>query len=188
MSGSRYGCNRVGADPNVLAKIYGRDVATPHGSSWYWSAVDLASDSDFHCPTRYGSRAFAATGTSPVFLYSFNVSLVPAAGGRFACPYHCSELAGLLLTSTPKPSTPLGKVQESMGYYWLSFYRHGDPNVEKLPGLPHWPRYANQTDRSMVFALKPDGGIATEQYYRKAACDYWTNTEHGYWDESGCWK
>ena len=139
-------------------------------------------------PDMEAERLFAATSSAAVFLYSFNVSLVPAAGGRFACPYHCSELAGLLLTSTPHPSTPLGLVQESMGYYWLSFYRHGDPNAEKLPGSPHWPRYANQTDRSMVFALEPDGGIAVEQHYRKVACDYWTNTEHGYWDESGCWK
>ena len=60
-----------------------------------------------------------------------------------------------------------------MAHYWISFYRTGDPNKERLPGSPEWPRYNTQTDTAIVFSLPEDGGIRGEVGYRKEQCDYW---------------
>ena len=95
------------------------------------------------------------------------------------CVSHCTELSGIVLGAAPDPADPVGLVLDSMIHYWLSFYRTGDPNTEKLAGAPNWPRYTNEANESMAFATKPNGGVATERGYRLRQCDYW-ETLRGY--------
>ena len=71
-----------------------------------------------------------------------------------------------------------GKLTAAMAAYHASFIRTGDPNTERAPGSPSWPRYSPQGGggTSLALALPKDGGVRAERGYRKEQCDYCAGT------------
>ena len=107
----------------------------------------------------------AAQGRAPAYVYQFN-RLSPARGGKLHCP-HGSEIpyvfdniaAGKAITGDA-PAAQL--LADKMSAAWVSFARHGDPNMGGAD-LPYWPPYAAGARAVMVFddetrtELDPDG-------------------------------
>jgi hypothetical protein len=113
-----------------------------------------------------------------VFLYSFNET-----NRSLNCVPHCSERAGITLTSLPDPATPQGRLHGTMASLWANFIHTGNPNTGASATAvtatttttetpPTWPQYG-QTDSNIVFALEDDGGVVSEYNYRQPQCDYW---------------
>ena len=44
------------------------------------------------------------------------------------------------------PTAADRRMAATVSDYWVNFAKHGDPNG---PGLPPWPRYERETDRSL---------------------------------------
>ena len=163
------------------AQVFSR----PDRSFFFTSSLSTADTSSISSSSSSGggpsSSLPSASATSPppppiVWLYSYNVTETTRVRG---CVSHCTELAGIVLGAPPNPADPVGKVLDMMIHYWLSFYRTGDPNTEKIDGAAHWPRYTNQANDSIAFATEVNGGVAVEHDYRQRQCDYW-GTLRGY--------
>ena len=104
-------------------------------------------------------------------------------------------------TADLDPNTPQGRLLLATAQYRISFIRHGDPNTDRLPSSPEWPRtYPQSTNRapygyrgkrgsekggegaggvSLVLALEDAGGVHLEVGYRGAQCDYWDTLSGG---------
>ena len=107
----------------------------------------------------------AAQARAPAYVYQFN-RLSPARGGKLHCP-HGSEIpyvfdniaAGKAITGDA-PAAQL--LADKMSAAWVSFARHGDPNMGAA-ALPYWAPYSAGSRAVMVFddecrsELDPDG-------------------------------
>jgi carboxylesterase type B len=163
----------MGADPTRLAVIYQGHNASHSGGEWAWAVEELMADFDQHCPTRYAGQLFTArTHAAPVYLYNY---AVPGLTWHSPpdCAVHCSENSGMILGGLPNDATPSGLTWDTMAHYFLSFYRTGDPNTERLSGAPTWPLFTNASSDFLSLALPDAGGVAASGSYRQAACDYW---------------
>ena len=147
-------------------------------SEWWWGSIAMGSDFGFHCPSRSAARTFEDHGHN-VWLYSYAVpSYRGGALPGMLCTAHCTELASLFFSDRPDTSEH-GVVIETMAKHWISFIKHGDPNVERKAGSIEWPQYRTGTDENIIFALVSDGGIQVDTAYKKAECDYWDTLQGG---------
>jgi carboxylesterase type B len=94
------------------------------------------------------------------------------------CAAHCTEVANLFFSAPPDTKTDHGRLTDAIARYWISFYKHGDPNTARATGAPEWPSYGLAA-QNIAFALPDGGGIYTEGKYRQTECDYWDKLAGG---------
>jgi para-nitrobenzyl esterase len=92
----------------------------------------------------------AAGGSAAVYMYLFTFES-NALGGLFKAS-HAMEIPFVFDNPDSAPFTGEGEdryqLAASMSQAWIAFARNGDPNYE---GLPHWPRYDEDTRSTMLF-------------------------------------
>lgn len=146
-------------------------------SQWWWTITDAATDTVpglGACGTRSLARTLLQGGTKHVFTYFF--SKPSLTNPLLPSEYFVGHASEILFAYGDVNSMPVQSEKElamAMSTYWSSFAIHGDPNHD---GLPEWPLYDAESDTLMRFDDSPKvGGVHTEQFLRKDACDYWAD-------------
>jgi len=162
-------------DPSVYP--YPEDLGD--ASQWWWELTRIGTDTVpglGACGTRSYSRDLLAGGSNNVYTYIFaKTSLNAPIDPSETVVCHGAEV-GFVFGDTQNTTTPAEtELALAMASYWSSFAVNDDPNHE---GLPHWPKFAADSDVSLRFDDAPSlGGIYTQQGLRKNACDYWDSVE-----------
>lgn len=123
----------------------------PHANDQQaWDAMVGSMTEWVHWGARAWARQQAATGTSPVYLYSFE-RVPPGRNSKFYGAFHMSDIVYAFdnLQATDRPWTDVDRhIAQVMSSAWVRFAKTGNPNG---PGLPLWPVYDLKRDRVMVF-------------------------------------
>lgn len=160
-------------DPSVYT--YPGDLGTY--SQWAFMLGRMLTDQVpglGHCGVRWLAKDLLAAGTPAVYAYSFDhppqrESQIPGDGPGSVIAAHACEIAfvfGHTFQLTPGEEQRLARDTSA---YFVAFAKTGIPNSE---GLPAWPAYDEQTDTTMHLDVG-QGGIRTQQNFRKGACDFW---------------
>jgi para-nitrobenzyl esterase len=130
------------------------------------SAADYGGDSFIAFGTWKWIEAHRATGDSPIYRYHFELAAPPSKFHPAANAFHSDDIEYVFGTLDTRPGAVWRaedrKLSDTMMSYWANFARTGDPNG---PGLPAWPKYAN--DRSLIHLDTPisSGPSTVEQRY-----------------------
>ena len=152
--------------PGHGAAVVAQYPVAAFGGSYTAAAAEAFTDGSLVCGARKVARALVAAGV-PTYRYHFarviSQTILPGAGA-----FHGSELLfvfgnALGFIQLAEADAPLS--QAMMGY-WGSMATSGDPNGA---GRTPWPTYDATHETQLVLDL-PE---ATEDAYKKAACDFW---------------
>lgn len=124
--------------------------ATDHQA---WDAMVGSMTEWVHWAARAWARMQAGTGTSPVYIYSFE-RVPPGRRSEVYGAFHMSDIVYAFgnLQATDRPWTSVDRhIAQVMSSAWVRFAKTGDPNGADLP---LWPVYDLQRDRVMVFGEK----------------------------------
>lgn len=129
-------------------------------------ATELMGDFVFVAPARFVARHMKNDG-APAYLYHF---AHPPAGptGRMLGAHHAAEIPYVLDNLDIVPGdvpTVDQQIRDTMSAYWVQFATTGNPNRD---GLPEWPTYNPDTDRSLLIA---DDKIEATTNLRKPRLD-----------------
>jgi para-nitrobenzyl esterase len=137
--------------------------------------AQIVSDVEYICETRRIARAVERTGT-PVFVYSFEYPVPPAAGIRVI---HGLESNLLFGNNFGPPSNhvltePDEDLFRSMSGYWTRFAKNGHPNIDDA-SVVHWPAFKHPTGRGRGANkhLTLAAPITEGMRLRQAACNFW---------------
>jgi para-nitrobenzyl esterase len=98
--------------------------------------------------------ARAKTSRTPAYVYYFQHAIPWPEHPNYAA-FHSGELPYMFdnLALLDRPWTAVDRaLAAATSGYWASFVAHGNPNAA---GLPHWPAFAPQAPRMMVFRDSP---------------------------------
>jgi para-nitrobenzyl esterase len=136
----------------------------------------LLADRMFTWATWTAARLQAAAGRQPTWYYRFLREPPLPAEGEIAerdnaRAFHGSELPYVFGTFAAR-DWPWTEADRELGRqvssFWLNFARCGDPNG---PGLPDWPTFAKEGERTLLIDLRPRVG------------DIPNRTEMALWDD-----
>lgn len=136
-----------GSDADRFLRWYPGDDA----ESVVGSRISAATHETMTAPMRKWGLTATATGTSPVYTYSF--SRTPPVPGleRFGA-YHGAEVAyayaNLGADGTTDSHEVDRRLETEMSQYWAAFATGGDPNG---PGRSHWPTMQENPDSVLEF-------------------------------------
>lgn len=123
----------------------------PHATDQQaWNAMVGSMTDWVHWGARAWARMQARTGTSPVYIYSFERA-PPGRNSEFYGAFHMSDIVYAFdnLQATDRPWTDVDRrIAQAMSSAWVRFAQTGDPNGGDLPS---WPVYDMKRDRVMVF-------------------------------------
>lgn len=136
---------RYGEQSEEYLKLY------PHETDQLaWDAMQESGADQVHWGARAWARLQAGTGSSPVYLYSFERA-PPGRNSSLYGAYHTSDIVYAFdnLQATDRPWTDVdSRIAEAMSGAWVRFAKTGNPNGANLP---LWPAYDPKRDLVMVF-------------------------------------
>lgn len=177
----------AGMDASTLAEL--KQVYAPENYTypddlgdgytiWYWMGMRFLGDTlpgSSRCGVRWLSRMLDAGGSPAVYNYFFGLAPNAWPGSADLFAPHTSELLSVLHWF-PNKTVDQGVVAEAMESYWVGFItsEDGDPNPQNVTGDDEtfWPVYTTEGDEVLIFEGEEQGGIRSEQYVRKDACDW----------------
>jgi para-nitrobenzyl esterase len=125
--------------------------------------LDFERDLRFSWDMWAWARLQSATGTRPVFYYSFQQQPPFPAGSVYEGwgASHYAELWYVFdhLDQSPWRWTKADRqVADEMSTYWVNFAKSGDPNG---PGLPQWPAFTSTAAKNVLYISDPitAGGV-----------------------------
>jgi para-nitrobenzyl esterase len=151
-----------GTDANRLFGTLGGQTAAslrtlyPGAASDTQLAQQAFGDATFVAGARFVARSVAAHA-QPVYLYHFDYvaekrrGKVPGAGHGSEIPYvfdSTDKLPSIVRTFVTTADSAMAR---ALNRYWINFATTGDPNGS---GLPHWPKYAADTDELLLIRPK----------------------------------
>jgi para-nitrobenzyl esterase len=137
-------------------------------------AAQWLTDSSLRCSAVIMAARHQAA-KAPVYSYQFEQPLPGRENQGAAHSYELPYVFGNLLDKGPlgAPFSSTDRaLSDLMMTYWTNFARHGDPNG---PGIPHWPRFTNETRAYMRLSTALQGNAAAGQGLRQAACQLFEN-------------